>query len=292
MAENVNCNNCPVKSCSAREKREGETEEQFRERQSLKERLCKIKHKILVISGKGGVGKTTVAVNLAVALSLQEKKVGLLDIDIHVPNVPKMLGVEGGRVTGTPTTLTPYRYSDNLRIMSISFLLRDSGSAVIWRGPLKTAIVKQFLKDVEWGELDYLVIDAPPGTGDEILTICQLLDDADGAIVVTTPQEVSLLDVRKSIDLLRHLNTPVLGVVENMSGLVCPHCAKKIDLFKSGGGEKLAKEMNVPFLGKIPLDPSVVEGGDSGTPVVISQPDSPVSKQFLDITKKISEQKN
>jgi Mrp family chromosome partitioning ATPase len=154
------------------------------------------------------------------------------------------------------------------------------------------AIVKQFLKDVEWGELDYLVIDAPPGTGDEILTICQLLDDADGAVVVTTPQEVSLLDVRKSIDFLRRLNTPVLGVVENMSGLICPHCGKKIDLFKSGGGEKLASEMNVPFFGRVPLDPSVVESGDSGSPIIVSQPDSPVSKQFIEIAKKISEKGN
>jgi Mrp family chromosome partitioning ATPase len=289
---NESCQNCPVKTCSAKERREGETQQQFHERQALKERLCKIKHKILVVSGKGGVGKTTVAVNLAVTLSLQEKKVGLLDIDIHGPNVPKMLGVEGGRVTGTTTTLTPFRYSDNLRLMSISFLLRDSGSAVIWRGPLKTAIVKQFLKDVDWGELDYLVIDAPPGTGDEILSICQLLDDARGAIVVTTPQEVSLLDVRKSIEFLRHLNTPVLGVVENMSGLICPHCGKKIDLFKSGGGEKLASEMNVPFLGRVPLDPSVVKSGDSGSPIVVSQPDSPVSKQFIEIAKKISEKGN
>jgi Mrp family chromosome partitioning ATPase len=298
IKERTTCSNCPVQTCSAKERRQSETQEQFRQRQALQERLCRIKHKILVVSGKGGVGKTTVAVNLAVALSLKERKVGLLDIDIHGPDVPKMLGVEGRKVTGAsssansvqPTTLNPYRYSENLEVMSISFLLRDADSAVIWRGPLKSAIVRQFLKDVEWGELDYLIIDAPPGTGDEILSICQLLERPDGAVVVTTPQEVSVLDVRKSIDFLRRLNVPVLGVVENMSGLTCPHCGKKIDIFKSGGGEKLAGETNIPFLGRIPADPAVVEGSDSGYPIVVSKPDSSAAKQFVEIADKILSQ--
>ena len=282
-SKQTTCNSCKETTCSSKARRPEESEEQFTERQALQERLCKIKHKILVLSGKGGVGKSTVAVNIAVALSLRGKKVGLLDIDIHGPNIPKMLGVEGQRVSGGPTSLEPFQYSENLKLMSMSFLLHSPDSAVIWRGPLKMGVIKQFLKDVEWGELDYLVVDAPPGTGDEPLSICQLIENADGAVIVTTPQEVSVLDVRKSITFCRQLKMPVLGVVENMSGFVCPHCGKVTDIFKKGGGEKMAQELGVPFLGAVPLDPAVVVGGDEGTPAASLGEDSPTKQAFLSI---------
>ncbi len=281
-------NDADKESLSAKERKPQESSEQFLEKQALAQRLRKIKHKVLVLSGKGGVGKSTVAVNLAVALAGQGKKVGLLDIDIHGPNVPKMLGVEGQRVGGDQTTIEPYNYSDNLRLMSISFLLQSSDTAVIWRGPLKMGIIKQFLKDVNWGELDYMIVDAPPGTGDEPLSICQLIEDVDGAVIVTTPQDVSVLDVRKSINFCRQLKIRVLGVVENMSGLTCPHCGEMIDLFKKGGGEKMAAEENVPFLGAVPIDPAVVEGGDKGVPIVTGSPDSASARAFLDITEKLT----
>lgn len=284
------CGSCNETSCSAKAKRPEETDEQFAERQALQERLCKIKHKILVLSGKGGVGKSTIAVNIAAALASQGKKVGLLDIDIHGPNVPKMLGVEGERVGGGPESLEPYEYSENLKLMSIAFLLQNPDSAVIWRGPLKYGVIKQFIKDVEWGELDYMVVDAPPGTGDEPLSICQLIEDADGAVIVTTPQDVSVLDVRKSITFCNQLKMRVLGVVENMSGFVCPHCGETTDLFKKGGGEKMAKELGVPFLGAVPLNAAVVESGDNGTPIVSANSDSAPAKAFAQIVEKLLEQ--
>jgi Mrp family chromosome partitioning ATPase len=277
------CDSCGEAGCSAKTRRPEETEEQFAERQALQERLCRIKHKILVLSGKGGVGKSTIAVNLAVALASSGRKVGLLDIDIHGPNVPKMLGAEGKRVGGGPDKLEPYIYSENLKLMSIGFLLQSPDSAVIWRGPLKWSVIKQFLKDVEWGELDYLVVDAPPGTGDEPLSIGQLIEDADGAIIVTTPQDVSILDVRKCVNFCRQLNLPVLGVVENMSGFACPHCGKTTDLFKKGGGEKMAVELGIPFLGAVPIDPAVVEGGDRGAPVTSIDDNTPTKQAFLNI---------
>ncbi len=264
----------------------------FIEQKELKKRLSAIKHKILVLSGKGGVGKSTVAVNMAVLLALQGKKVGLLDIDIHGPNVPKMLGVEGRHISGTEKNLNPYEYMPNLKLMSIAFLLAEPDSAVIWRGPLKMHMIEQFLRDVNWGELDYLVVDAPPGTGDEPLSICQLVPDADGAVIVTTPQEVSVLDVRKCITFCRQVNTPVLGVVENMRGFTCPHCGKEVNLFKSGGGETMAKEMGVTFLGSIPIDPEIVEGGDAGRPIVSLAADSPTKKSFLELVKRIIERTN
>lgn len=287
-SKQATCSSCGENACSAKAKRPEETEEQFAERQAIQERLCRIKHKILVLSGKGGVGKSTVSVNIAVALAMRGRKVGLLDIDIHGPNVPKMLGVEGRRVGGGPDNLEPYPYSENLKLMSIGFLLQSPDSAVIWRGPLKYGVIKQFIKDVEWGELDYLVVDAPPGTGDEPLSVCQLIEDADGAVIVTTPQEVSVLDVRKCVNFCRQLNTPILGVVENMSGFVCPHCGKTTELFKKGGGEKMAKELDVPFLEAIPIDPSVVTGGDSGEPIVKGSPGSEAAKVFTSIVNKLT----
>jgi Mrp family chromosome partitioning ATPase/predicted Fe-Mo cluster-binding NifX family protein len=225
-----------------------------------------IKKKILVMSGKGGVGKSTIAVNLAVWLSMQNKKVGLLDVDIHGPSVPKLLNLDKEMIQGRDNEIEPVRYSDTLSVMSIGFLLPDDSKPVIWRGPMKHTLIKQFVTDVQWGELDYLIVDCPPGTGDEPLSIVQLLENADGAVIVTTPQQIAVIDVKKCITFCRQLNLPVLGVVENMSGLICPHCQNKVDLFKSGGGEQLALDFNVPFLGRIPIDTEMVAACDSGQP--------------------------
>jgi len=238
------------------------------EQEQIRQKVKRIKHQILVLSGKGGVGKSTVAVNLAVSLSLSGKNVGLLDIDIHGPSVPKILNLEGRVVQAMGDTILPVELNENLKVMSIGFLLRGKDDAVIWRGPMKYKMIKQFLKDVEWGSLDFLVVDSPPGTGDEPLSIVQLLENADGAVIVTTPQEIALSDVRKCITFCRNVKLPVLGVVENMSGFVCPKCGEKIDIFKSGGGEKMAKQMSVPFLGRIPIDPQIVQACDSGRPYI------------------------
>jgi ATP-binding protein involved in chromosome partitioning len=280
------CDTCDVSGCEAKEKSPQEKEEEFKERQALARRLCKIRHTVLVLSGKGGVGKSTVAVNLAMGLAAKGKRVGLLDIDIHGPSVPKLMRLEGQRIGGSLDGLVPVLYAPNLRVMSIGFLLRTPDDAVIWRGPMKHGVIKQFVKDVEWGELDYLVVDSPPGTGDEPLSIVQLLmtgggSTADrGGLVVTTPQDVSIVDVRKCINFCRQVALPVLGVVENMSGLICPHCGRRIDLFKSGGGERMAQDMGVLFLGSIPIDSGVVEASDSGVPFVSAQPDSAASAAF------------
>ncbi len=259
------------------------TLEQWKEKEALNKRLGKIKHKLLVMSGKGGVGKSTVATNIAFALSEKGFKVGLMDIDIHGPNIPKMLGIEWGQVEGEEGNLQPVYYSPNLKVMSIGFFLRKEEDAVIWRGPLKMSLIKQFLRDVEWGELDYLVVDSPPGTGDEPLSVCQLIEDADGALVITTPQDVALTDIRKAITFCRQVNMPVLGVIENMSGFICPHCGKRTDLFKCGGGKKIAEETGKPFLGSIPFDPSVVESCDEGIPALIRKPESDVATTFKEI---------
>ena len=233
----------------------------------LKENMARIKHKIIVMSGKGGVGKSTVAVNLAVALSEKGYKTGLLDIDIHGPSVPKLLGVEDMMASASGgDSIHPIQYNENLLIMSVGFLMQDNDQAVVWRGPLKYGIIKQFLSDVMWGELDYLVIDSPPGTGDEPLSVCQLIENPEGAVIVTTPQDVALADVRKSVNFCKQLKIPVIGVVENMSGFVCPHCGTVTDIFKVGGGKSMADNMEVPFLGAIPIEPNVTESGDRGFP--------------------------
>ncbi len=241
--------------------------EAFLNNQALQERLQKIKHKIIVLSGKGGVGKSTVAVNLAVALLAAGRRVGLLDVDIHGPSIPKMLHLENTRVEATPEAILPVE-KDGLKVMSIGFLIQDPDDAVIWRGPMKMGVIEQFLKDVEWGALDYLIIDSPPGTGDEPLSVCQLVRDPDGAVIVTTPQDVATSDVRRSITFCRRLGLPVLGVVENMSGFVCPKCGAVTNIFKTGGGARMAQDMGVPFLGRIPLDRAVDEAGDAGRPFV------------------------
>jgi ATP-binding protein involved in chromosome partitioning len=225
-------------------------------------------HKFLVLSGKGGVGKSCIAVNLAVWLSMQGKNVGLLDIDIHGPSIPKLLNLEHSRLQGQGDKINPILYSDTLKVMSIGFLLQEQSNAIIWRGPMKHKVIKQFVTDVSWGNLDYLVVDCPPGTGDEPLSIVQLLGNADGAVIVTTPQQLSVIDVKKCITFCRQLNLPVLGVIENMSGFVCPYCSNKIDIFKSNGGKQIANDFHVPFLGSIPIDPEVVSACDSGKPFI------------------------
>jgi Mrp family chromosome partitioning ATPase len=250
------------------------------EQQQIRDRMSQIKHKILVLSGKGGVGKSTVAANLAVSLSLAGKSVGLLDIDIHGPSIPKIFNLEDKKLMTLGDAIMPVPVSANLVVMSIGFMLQDKDNAVIWRGPMKYQMIKQFLKDVEWGQLDYLIIDSPPGTGDEPLSIVQLLENADGAVIVTTPQEVALSDVRKGISFCRNLNLPVIGVLENMSGFVCPKCGEITNIFKSGGGEKMAKQMNVPFLGRIPIDPQIVRACDSGQPYVQHYSSSQAAQAF------------
>ena len=273
MTEKRTCSTCDSAECSARNRKPEESLEQFLERQQLQSRLCQIKHKIIVLSGKGGVGKSTVAVNLALALSLAGRRVGLLDVVIHGASIPNMLRLEGRKIRSVNDTFIPVEVG-SLKVMSIGFLLSGPDNAVIWRGPLKMGVIKQFLKDVAWGELDYLVIDCPPGTGDEPLSVAQLIADADGAVIVTTPQKVALIDVRKCVNFCHQLNLPVLGVIENMSGFVCPKCGEIADIFKKGGGEKMAVDMGVPFLGRIPLDSAVVESGDTGRPCVHHQPDT------------------
>jgi Mrp family chromosome partitioning ATPase len=248
-----------------------------------------IKHRLVVMSGKGGVGKSTVASNLAIALSLKGYEVGLLDVDIHGPSIPKMLGLGGRKITGGDDGLLPVFAMPNLIVMSIGFFLREDDAPVIWRGPLKMGAIRQFLEEVKWGDLDYLIVDLPPGTGDEPLSIAQLMPESD-AIIVTTPQEVALLSVRKSINFAKTLKMKIVGIVENMSGLVCPHCGKKINLFKTGGGEKAAADFSIPFLGRIPIDPKIVEEGDKGIPFMLSQDDSPVVKAFNRIVEKIEKQ--
>jgi Mrp family chromosome partitioning ATPase len=249
--------------------------------------LGKIKHKILVLSGKGGVGKSTVSANLAVALSQEGYEVGILDIDIHGPSIPKMLGVEDKKPGTSEVGINPVFFSPKLKIMSMAFLLQDKDSPVIWRGPLKMTAIKQLIGDVDWGTLDYLVVDIPPGTGDEPLSIAQLIPNCDGAIVVTTPQDVALLSVRKSINFVKQMNMPVIGIIENMSGFKCPYCGESIDIFKTGGGLKTSKDFNVPFLGKIPLDAQIVETGDSGESFIVKNKDSDAAKAFVEIVENI-----
>ena len=264
MADKKACESCTSGTCASRPQGPQETDEQYASRLRLAERMAKVKHKILVLSGKGGVGKSTVAANLALHLALNGRRVGLLDVDIHGPSIPRLFGVGGTSTFMVGDSMMPVEISETLKIMSIAFCLADGDTAVIWRGPMKIGVIRQFLADVEWGELDYLVVDCPPGTGDEPLSAAQMLSDADGAVVVTTPQDVSVDDVRRSIGFCRKLDLAVLGVVENMSGFVCPKCGEVTDIFGAGGGEAMAENMGVPFLGRIPLDPAVREACDTG----------------------------
>ena len=235
--------------------------------------LSQIKNKYLVMSGKGGVGKSSLAVNIAVYLAEKGNKVGLLDIDLHGPSVPRMLGLSGRMEVGSDRSILPQAWSPKLAVVSIESMLKERDEAVIWRGPKKLNAIRQFISDVSWGPLDYLFIDSPPGTGDELLTVARIIPTAQ-AIVVTTPQEISLADVRKSIYFLKRLNLEAAGLVENMSGFVCPHCGEATDLFGRGGGRTLAEAADLTFLGAVPLEPGVVQAADAGRPYVIENPES------------------
>lgn len=226
--------------------------------------LKKIGRKILVMSGKGGVGKSTVAAMTALFLAHRGFRVGLLDVDLHGPSIPRLLGIKGGLRIEEKKTVRPFAVNNNLSVMSIEMVLGDNkDTAVIWRGPIKISAIRQFISDLEWGELDFLIVDSPPGTGDEPLTVAQTIPDAE-ALIVTTPQEISLADVRKSINFCRQVDLAILGMVENMSAMTCPHCGKEVPLFGAGGGAKISREMNLELLGEIPADPEVVELGDKG----------------------------
>jgi len=281
------CDTCKETDCSASKRKKDESEEEFEDRRKLQSRLCRIKQKIVVLSGKGGVGKSTVAVNLAAALMMSGKRVGLLDIDIHGPSIPTMLGLEREKIQGSEDGLLPIDIG-GLKVMSLGFLLQNQDDAVIWRGPMKMGVIKQFLKDVVWGDLDDLIIDSPPGTGDEPLSVCQLIDTLDGAVIVTTPQKVAAVDVRKSITFCRRLQVPVLGVVENMSGFVCPKCGEVTQILPSGGGKRIAKDMNVPFLGSIPMDPKIAEAGDNGRATFGQDPAFPMTRAMNEIITRIA----
>ncbi len=250
--------------------------------------LGKIKNKILVMSGKGGVGKSTVSVNLALGLAQKGYQVGLMDVDLHGPDVVRMLNMTGTlEPPDSPDALVPpLKYNDNLKVVSLEYMMRDRDEAIIWRGPLKIQAIRQFVSDMDWGELDYLIIDAPPGTGDEPLSVAQTIPHVK-AIVVTTPQKVALADVRKSINFCKTVKVEIAGLIENMSGMVCPHCNQTVDIFKTGGGETLARDMDLPFLGKIPMDPKVVMAGDDGIPYLTTDNASPASQAFAKIVNAI-----
>ncbi len=253
---------------------------------SIKVNLAHIKHKILVMSGKGGVGKSTVAVNLAKGLANRGYKVGLMDVDLHGPSIPRMLGLFG-LAEAKQDAIYPLPVGENLKVISIEVLMAEKDQALIWRGPLKISLIKQFISDVAWDSLDYLIVDAPPGTGDEPLSVAQTIPDAK-AIVVTTPQEISLADVRKSINFCRQVDMEILGLIENMSGLVCPHCGKEIDLFHSGGGFGLAQHQQLDFLGAVPIDPSVVISADNGRAIVDYEAEgSPAAKAYQSIVEAV-----
>jgi ATP-binding protein involved in chromosome partitioning len=280
------CESCEISpKCSTFTKKE-------HEHKRLQERLFHIRRKIMVMSGKGGVGKSTVATNLAVALALRGYQVGILDADLHGPDVPRMLGIEGRHLFSKGNGVEPVEVFDGLKAVSMALLAQESDKAIVWRGPLKHSAIRQFLRDVNWGDLDFLFVDLPPGTGDEPLSVSKLIQEVDGAIIVTTPQDVALLDSRKAVSFSKQINIPVLGIVENMSGMACPHCGESIDLFKIGGGVKAAMELGVPFLGRIPIEPRVVLSCDAGEPFLTESDDSLAKSAFTRVIKTLLEQLN
>jgi ATP-binding protein involved in chromosome partitioning len=281
---NGTCDSCEDSDgCSDPRKKESD------ERQGIARKMSKIKHKIAVISGKGGVGKSTVTVNLAMAFAARgyANRVGILDADITGPCVPKILGVRNQKLQVGPPGVFPATASLGIRVVSMDFLLPTDETPVIWRGPLKMRAIQQFLSDIMWGELEFLFIDLPPGTGDEPLSIMQLIPEMDGVVIVTIPSEVSQTVVKKAVTFAQQLNIPIIGVVENMSGFVCPHCGAETDIFKTGGGTTIADELSVPFLGKIPIDPKICEDSDKGLPFIVEHANSPATKVFMQIVKKV-----
>ena len=257
----------------------------------LRARMNKVKHKIAVISGKGGVGKTVVAVNLAVAFAQRSNlgRVGIFDADIHGPCVPKMMGIKGQMLQAGPPGAFPAEGPLGIKVVSMDFLLPSQETPVVWRGPLKMTAIRQFLSDIVWGELEYLLIDLPPGTGDEPLSVMQLLPEMDGVVIVTIPSEVSKDVVKKAVTFAKQLNVPVIGIIENLSGFVCPNCGEAVNIFSAGGGEGISRDLEVPFLGKIPIDPKICEDSDKGLPFITEHPDSPATKAFMGIVQEIED---
>lgn len=277
-----NSSGCGAGSCSGGNNVQGRSLGPEDESAAIAYNLCGVRHKIAVMSGKGGVGKSTVAVNLAAALASEGKKVGLLDADVHGPSVPMMLGLPAKPLPVFPDGIHPITTDSGVKVISIAFFLDNPSSPTVWRGPMKAGLIKQFLQDVAWGELDYLIVDCPPGTGDEPLSVIQLMDQPTGAIIVTTPQEVALAAVRKSIAFCRIMKLPILGIVQNMDGFICPHCGQASDPFRTGGGRKLAEILGIPLLGSIPLTGEMAPSGDNGTPVSLAA-ESTVGNIFKDI---------
>ncbi|MGC9337382.1 MAG: P-loop NTPase [Candidatus Cloacimonadia bacterium] len=264
------------------------TAEQSDKEHDLRENIARIKHKLIILSGKGGVGKSTMAVNIAYGLAQRGKRVGILDIDIHGPSIAKLLGIEGKAITaGSDKRVQPIKVDENLYAITIASLLRSPDDAIIWRGPLKTHIIRQFLQDFEWPSLDYLIIDSPPGTGDEPLSAAQIIGKLDGSIVVTTSQDLALLDVRKSINFSRKVNVPVLGLLVNMSAFRCPHCGKIIDIFHGTAVQKAAKDFDIEILGTIPIDENIVEMSDNGKPYIKYFNQSEPAKEMIKVVDKI-----
>ncbi|KQC10214.1 MAG: ATP-binding protein [Candidatus Cloacimonas sp. SDB] len=255
--------------------------------EKLKRNMSDIRHKILVLSNKGGVGKSSVSVNLSCTLAERGYQVGLLDADLHGPSIAKMLGFEGQKLTGSNGQIKPIQARENLVAVSMASLIESPDTPLVWRGPLKGVAIKQFLAEVNWGKLDFLIIDSPPGTGDEPLSVCQLIPELDGGIIVTTPQEIALSDSRKCIHFLRNINIPILGIIENMSGFRCPKCGEKIDLFMTGGGKKAASDFKVPFLGTIPIDMQIVKSADQGKPFICNNNESETGQAFEKIVQTI-----
>ncbi|HIJ50211.1 MAG TPA: Mrp/NBP35 family ATP-binding protein [Nitrospinae bacterium] len=247
----------------------------------VNKRMNEIKHKLIIGSNKGGVGKSTVTTNLAIALQESGYSVGLADADLHGPNIPKLLQAENVRLKSTDVGIDPYETSNGLKVASLGFLIEDPNMHIAWRDAVKYDFIIELLGNINWGPLDYLLFDLPPGTGNEQITIIDFIGEVDGAVVVTTPQDLAILDARKMISFSRDSNVPIVGVIENMSTMSCPHCDKDIDVFKKGGGKKLAEELVLPYLGSIPLDGEIVANSDSGQPVVLARPDSVAAKAFM-----------
>lgn len=261
--------------------------EKIAQKKKVQEKMTKVKHKIMIMSGKGGVGKSTVTANLATALAKKGYKVGILDSDIHGPSIPKILGIQGKRPETTKTGFKPVSTLQGVKVISMDLLLSDRETPLIWRGPLKMKAIRQILSDIEWEELDYLLIDLPPGTGDEPLNIMQLMPEIDGAIIITAPSDLSQYVVRKAVQMARRMNIPIIGIIENMSGFVCPKCGERYEILGSGGGKKISQEMNVPLLGQIPIDPKITENTDQGIPFIANNPQSQTTKIFYEIVQKI-----
>ena len=266
---------CESKSCSSCASNDKKSKDEL-----IECKLARIKHKLIVMSGKGGVGKSSVATYLSLALAQKGYRVGLMDVDLHGPSIPKMFGLHGLLNITPEQEIIPHEYRPNLKIVSIESMLEDTDSAVIWRGPLKHGVIQQFIADCKWDDLDFLVVDCPPGTGDEPLSVAKLIPGAK-AVIVTTPQEVALADVRKSINFCRKVNMEMAGLVENMSGLFCPHCDEFIPIFRTGGGQRTSEQMKIPYLGALPFDPAVVEGGDLGRPVLEDDKETPFKKAVV-----------